>query len=176
MNLPTSFDELTLGAGDHLDRAEGMCAMEAAAWFAGEEHTDRPDCVDAPIAFLMRRLNDACTDEQRDEIVKPLIPLCLDTDHPDDVLSDKFWGKVQDHMNLCDKAGQAESARVLDGWLDAPGIAAASGTYDAAYNAETVKHSPALIREMCAEARERLNRESAITVPEDFTVLEGTNA
>ena len=173
MSLPTSFDELRLARGNHLDRTGGMCAMEAAAWFAGEPHDDHPDCVDAAIAFLMRRLNDACTDDERDAIVKPLIPLCLDTDHPDDVLRGKFWVKVRDHEDLCDKVGLTERARVLAGWVDASVAATASEAYDTASNTEIVKRAPALIREMCAEARECLDRESAITVPEDFTVLDG---
>ena len=143
MSLPTSFDELTLAAGCHDDRTEGMCAMEAAAWFAGEKHSDHPKCVHPQIAYFMRVFNDHCiTTEQRDRFVKPLIPLCLDTacDLPADVLK-----------AIYDTAGDA---------------AAVNG--EGFYESRT-----AGIRAMCAAAREHLDREPTITIPDDFTVLAG---
>src|SRR5687767_3354208 len=67
--------EITLKAGSHGDREAGMCVMEAVAWLAGEEHTDRPRCTDPAIAAFLRGWNDNLkSDAERDRWIKPLIP------------------------------------------------------------------------------------------------------
>lgn len=38
------FETRELESGNH-DAGGGMCAMEAAAWIAGEPHSDDPKCV-----------------------------------------------------------------------------------------------------------------------------------
>ena len=40
----------TLAHGAHDSPADGLCAMEAAAWLAGEPHSDHPACVSPVIA------------------------------------------------------------------------------------------------------------------------------
>lgn len=54
--------------GRHDNRSEGMCAMEMAAYIAGEEHSDHPPCVDPVIAAFVRRVNDLNTDEERQQL------------------------------------------------------------------------------------------------------------
>jgi hypothetical protein len=63
-----------LDAGGHEDRADGVCLMEAVAWFAGQAHTDHPPCVSPVLAGFGRRLNDALPGGVRQDLV-PLIPL-----------------------------------------------------------------------------------------------------
>ena len=183
MTLPTSFDELTLQFGSHETRAEGMCAMEAAAWIAGEEHSDHPDCVDPIIASLMRTLNDSCDPVHRDAIIKPLIPLCLDTRAKHgtyDGSHDGFWDKAQRLQRTV--GGMAQFATGTDGHLRDKDVdydlfwgAIYPGHVAAARAAERDLY-PETIRELCAEARRRLDREPTITIPTDFTTLQGMNA
>ena len=72
--------DLTLKKGAHGARDNGLCAMEAAAWMAGEPHSDHPACVSPVIAAFMREWNDDLpSDEDRDRLLKPLLPLTLNT-------------------------------------------------------------------------------------------------
>ncbi|MFJ6215089.1 hypothetical protein ACIQGZ_17395 [Streptomyces sp. NPDC092296] len=65
---------LTLTAGSHATRADGLCLLEAAAWWAGEDHSDHPACVSPVLASYGRRLNDALPGTARQQLV-PLVPL-----------------------------------------------------------------------------------------------------
>jgi hypothetical protein len=59
-----------LKSGGHKSRQEGVCVMELAAWLAGEEHTDHPECVSPVIGAFMRSWNDSLNDTDR-QILKP---------------------------------------------------------------------------------------------------------
>src|SRR6185503_7783981 len=74
LNLET----LTLAKGNHEDRSNGLCVMEAVAWAAGERHSDHPVCVSPVIASFLRRWNDDLDDEGR-QILKPYIPRVIGT-------------------------------------------------------------------------------------------------
>ena len=67
-------DTLHLDKGGHKDRTNGLCIMEAVAWFAAEEHTDAPECVSRVLIGMGQRLNDLLPDDRRQQL-KPLIPL-----------------------------------------------------------------------------------------------------
>ena len=58
-------DEITLRHGSHTDRNSGVCLMEAVAWYAGEQHSDHPDCVCPVLGEMGRGLNDALPDSKR---------------------------------------------------------------------------------------------------------------
>ena len=77
MRQPTFLGPLQLLSGAH-DRGKGMCAMEAAAYLAGEQHSDSPECVSPVIAAFMRRWNDGVSNAVRQGL-KPLIPRVLHT-------------------------------------------------------------------------------------------------
>ena len=66
-------DHVTLLSGAHTTREQGVCLMEAVAWFADERHSDAPQCACPVIAALARRLNDQLNDEERQRL-SPLIP------------------------------------------------------------------------------------------------------
>jgi len=72
-----ALDSITLQRGAH-DSNEQMCAMEAAAWIAGEEHSDRPKCVSPVLAAFMRSWNDALDDEER-QALKRYVPRVIGT-------------------------------------------------------------------------------------------------
>ena len=65
---------ILLKHGSHLDQADGMCAMEAAAWIAGEPHSDKPQCVSPAIGAFCRSWNDGLrTDEDRTRLIGPYL-------------------------------------------------------------------------------------------------------
>lgn len=71
-------DDITLATGGHDNREDGVCLLEAAAWWAEEEHTDEPVCVSEVLGVFGRRLNDVLPDDRRQQLV-PLIPQLVGT-------------------------------------------------------------------------------------------------
>jgi hypothetical protein len=68
-----------------------VCAMEAAAYIAGEPHTDHPKCVSPIIATFMRSWNDGLDDADRNRLLKPLIPLVIGTDNNHGAEDRRAW-------------------------------------------------------------------------------------
>ena len=54
MSAPFDLDTITLDSGSHDRRTDGVCVMEAVAWWAGEDHSDRPECVSPVIGAFLR--------------------------------------------------------------------------------------------------------------------------
>ena len=76
---------ITLKSGSHATREEGVCAMEAVAWLAGEPHSAAPKCASPVIGGFLRSWNDALpTDESRQRLLLPLLPLAVSTRADDD--------------------------------------------------------------------------------------------
>jgi len=69
----------TLAHGAHTPKEGAMCAMEAAAYIAGEPWSDHPKCVSPVIAAFMRSWNDALPDADRTRLLLPLIPDTIGT-------------------------------------------------------------------------------------------------
>lgn len=65
--------DIQLKQGAHATPEQGMCAMEAVAWYMDETHNDHPQCVSPSIAAAMREFNDWLLDAKRDEVLKPLL-------------------------------------------------------------------------------------------------------
>lgn len=72
-------EQYPLGRGSHATRSDGMCAMEMVAWLAGEPHSDEPRCACPVLAALVRACNDALGDAQRSRLLRPLVPLLVNT-------------------------------------------------------------------------------------------------
>src|SRR5258708_1333831 len=66
-------ETLTLAHGRHENRDDGLCLMEAVAWFAGKPHSDRPPCVSPVLGAYGRTLNDILPDIPRQDL-KQFIP------------------------------------------------------------------------------------------------------
>ena len=79
------FEELELKAGKHDRRRDGACALEAAAYLAGEKWSDHPECVCPTIAAFGRSWNDALSADDRNRLLKPLIPKMIGTRSTPDV-------------------------------------------------------------------------------------------
>lgn len=69
---------LTLDSGKHKRRDDGLCLMEAVAYFADEPHSDRPQCASEALTTFGIGLNDAWDDEWRQRL-KPFIPRLVGT-------------------------------------------------------------------------------------------------
>jgi len=64
--------DLHLMVGRHPDRSNGLCVMEAAAWAAGESHSDHPACVSRVIGEFCRSWNDDMDETDR-QMLKPYV-------------------------------------------------------------------------------------------------------
>jgi hypothetical protein len=71
-------DRIELKAGAHASRDDGVCAMEAVAWIAGESHTDHPSCVSPVLGAFLRQWNDDLDDEGRQRL-KPYLARTIGT-------------------------------------------------------------------------------------------------
>jgi len=118
-------DALHLEHGSHNDPDSGLCLLEAVALFAGEKHTDHPDCVSPLLANVGIRLNDRVTDLQRQDL-KRFIPLVVGTanDGQDDA---RRWLAVDrsvrfllpKYLDKLDRGEQAATLRGLPRIIDA---------------------------------------------------------
>lgn len=78
MTKTIDLDTLVLAKGGHGSIEQGACLLEAASYIAGERWSDQPQCVSVVLGAFGRRLNDNCTDEERQQL-KPFIPRLLNT-------------------------------------------------------------------------------------------------
>lgn len=62
----------------HGKPSDGMCAMEAVAFIAGEPHTDAPQCASPVIAAVARTWNDVLPDRER-QALKPYVTRMVDS-------------------------------------------------------------------------------------------------
>ena len=134
----STIDEVRLAEGNHTSPAEGMCFMEMAAWFAGETHSDEPECSCPVLGAYGIRLNDRMPDDVRDRLLKPMVPLIVGT--RDDAAKQKraeflaLWAVNQvlpivlEERGLGDLARACRSATTLT-------EATANAAYAAAYAA-----------------------------------------
>src|SRR5437773_1176907 len=89
MRRPIDLATLTLEKGNHTpDHA--YCIMEAVAYVAGENWSDRPDCVSPVIAAFLRTWNDSVDDTFRQRL-KPYIMRVLDTRTSDADEQTRAW-------------------------------------------------------------------------------------
>ncbi len=73
-------EQIPLRHGSHGSRTEGVCAMELVAWMAGEPHSDHPKCSSHLIGTFLRTWNDQLPDDEtRNRLIRPLLPLVLNT-------------------------------------------------------------------------------------------------
>ncbi len=89
---PIGLEGIVLRSGGHVTREEGVCAMEALAWLAGENHSAYPSCACPVLGAFMRSWNDNLPDdESRVRLLRPLLPLLLNTKSTPTVQSQRSW-------------------------------------------------------------------------------------
>ena len=144
---------LTLTKGAHDSREDGVCLLEAVAWWAGKEHTDCPACVSPVLAAFGRSWNDGLDDGARQELRRfiPLLPgtaedgldvargllaldwltrVCL----PAFLDAAGLTGHAADLRRLA-PVTTSEDARTAQPRIDAAGAAARDAAWDAAWAA-----------------------------------------
>src|SRR5687767_459910 len=83
---------VTLKSGAHKRRSEGLCVMEAVAWFAGEPHSDHPSCTCPVIAAFLRSWNDSISDDAaRTALLAQFIPKVVGTRSTPEVEVRRAW-------------------------------------------------------------------------------------
>src|SRR5690606_5651679 len=68
-----------LAAGAHYMNRGDMCVMEAVAWVAREPWSDHPQCACPVIGAFLRSWNDSLPNNERNELLLPLIPRIVGT-------------------------------------------------------------------------------------------------
>lgn len=72
-------DHFTLDKGDHDSFENGHCAMELVSYLAGENFSDSPLCTCPVLATFVRSWNDRLPDEERNELLRDLLPRLIGT-------------------------------------------------------------------------------------------------
>lgn len=114
------FDPLAINLSryGHYDRTAGVCLLEAVAWFAGEDHTDHPECTCPGLAAYGRTLNDRLLDEER-QLLRPLIPRLVGTRATPATAVARCKVLMQDMPDLVNKnCAAAATALRKRGWTD----------------------------------------------------------
>lgn len=83
-------ENLKLLRGSHASREEGVCFMEAVAWFAGEPHTAYSKSVSPVLGAFLRGWDDDLDDAGRQRL-KPYIPRVIGTAGDADADKARAW-------------------------------------------------------------------------------------
>ena len=79
-----TLDEIELKSGNHEKPEDGMCVMEAVAYFAGLPFSDEPECVCPTLRSFLVSWNDSMKDEDRQKL-KPYVLKVVGTNHGPEV-------------------------------------------------------------------------------------------
>lgn len=82
-----------LSRGRHRNPTCGACFMEYTALLAGEPFSDRPECVDATLASILRGANDSLSDQERSELV-PFLGRAIGLVVPPDTIRGRTRGRL----------------------------------------------------------------------------------
>ena len=121
-----------------------MCAMEAAAYVAGEPWSDHPKCVCPVLAAFARAWNDSLPDDTRDVILKPFVLRLIDTKSSKQVEQRRGYMAINwlikvytpKWLDLVPSlSGHSLALRNLENIADMAGAVAAGERVSAAYSA-----------------------------------------
>ena len=71
-----NLDTITITEGGHETRGSELCVAEAAAWYAGQPHSDQPITMSPEIGAFLRGLSvDIRDDATRTRLLRPLVPM-----------------------------------------------------------------------------------------------------
>lgn len=105
-------DTIVLRHGSHTSRDSGVCLMEAAAWWAHEDHTDSPQCVCPTLAAFGRSWNDGMRSDTERAQLKPYVPVLAGTAGTDKDAERRAWLALDWSVRVSTPA-----------WLDLAGLA-----------------------------------------------------
>jgi hypothetical protein len=75
----SKIETVKLSKGAHKSLAEGACIMELISLVAGEPWSDHPQCACPVISAFLRTWNDDLPDDERETLLRPLIPRLVGT-------------------------------------------------------------------------------------------------
>ena len=87
----------TLAGGPNANPDQGLSALEAAAYLAGEPHSNQPACASPSIAAFIRTWGDGLKQAERDGLILPLLPRLVGT-HVSAVLERRRIAMVADWL------------------------------------------------------------------------------
>ncbi len=162
-----TIDEVKLARGKHISPSDGLCFLEMVSWFAGEAHSDKPECACPVLGAYAIRLNDGMPDDMRDRLLKPLVPLISGTrDSASELLRAEFlamWAAnrilpiVLRKQGFADHAAPCKNARTLAEAHDAANVAAKAAAKAvavcAAYAADSAKSTAWAVTAILAAIR-----------------------
>lgn len=127
-----------IAVGGHDKRGDEMCVMEWVAFFAGEPHSDHPQCACPVLAAALRVANDSMLQQDRDKLEK-LIPKLIGSRSTQRVELKRMFVLVDAAVRrwapiALEKTGlnnAAEKLRSLDPVKDVESAAAADAAYAA---------------------------------------------
>jgi len=118
MNIDQNkIDGIELKKGAHASPEDGMCLLEAAAYLAGEGHSDQPQCVCPVLAAFGRGYNDRASNSDR-QALKAVLPHLIGTRGSVALEQRRMFRLVDFAVRECapvslDKAGLTEQASGL---------------------------------------------------------------
>ena len=184
----TTVTEVTLASGAHANPQEGLCFMEMVAWFAGEEHSDEPQCACPVLGRYGIGLNDRMPTDLRDRLLKPLVPMIAGTrgTRDDERRRAEFLAMwtinrilpsalraigLKDHGDACATAATLPAARAAADAARAAADAARAAAYAYAADAADAADAYAAREEVFATAVEGLRQAILIGPHEGFDRL-----
>ena len=158
-------ESVNLTKGNHKNPEEGMCVMEAVAYFANEGHTDHPKCACPVLTNYMIKLNDSMDDINRQKLKPYILKLAGTNDGKDlerskvlawasitkfapaalRIAGFKEYAKKLENTPYYDFDAASDAARVAADASYAAGDAASAASYagDASYAASGASYASA---------------------------------
>jgi len=130
-----NLETLTLSAGSHPSPDAGACVMEAVSFVAGEPWSDHPVCASAVIGAFLRSWNDGLNNDDRNRLLKPLVPRLVGTAGTPEQEQTRAWMALdwlfRVHTSawlraagLLDQAGRLEALPEFRVGMDVPSVRA----------------------------------------------------
>ena len=165
----SALDTLVLKQGAHSGSGGSdveppeCCFNEAAAWLAGEKHSDAPACVSPVIRRYTMRLNDRWDDERRQTLLPYLVRVIGTGGDGKDALRERIaaeWLTKRLLPGWLELAGMGDSIATLDGKTGSDLRAALYAVRDAAWakRRESRAELERKVREKRRESRAELER------------------
>jgi len=155
-----NLETLTLSAGSHPSPDAGACVMEAVSFVAGEPWSDHPVCASAVIGAFLRSWNDGLNNDDRNRLLKPLVPRLVGTAGTPEQEQTRAWMALdwlfRVHTSawlraagLLDQAGRLEALPEFRVGMDVSSVRA---TLDAVRSDAAARHATYAARDAARDA------------------------
>ena len=165
----------TFGRGSHKTREAGMCVMEAVAYLAGEPHSDHPRCACPVITQLAIWVNDSCSDQLRQELLRDLPWRIVGTKASQAIERERGYMAADWSVRVVAPfalraAGLAAEAETLEGLPPITSRSTAAAAADAALAASSAAAAAADSELLYRSAAAMLDRMIRLTEPQEAVI------